>query len=256
MHDVPRFQTNNYQDLNAMKRILVWDIPARLFHWSFAVSLAAAIAIGFLVDDEQSLFQLHMLFSIVALFLLVVRLVMGVMGSRYSRFTSYPVDPREVFRYMISAVVSKTKRYAGNNPGSAVAAVLMFLLVPALFISGIGYGGEAVEELHEPLAWALLAVIVLHLAGLTWHTIRHRENISLAMVTGKKLGKPEDAISSSNAVWGIVILLVSGLWITALFAGHDSRAATVKLPGLGVTVNLGENASGGDKQGHHRDDND
>ena len=239
-----------------MNRILVWDIPARLFHWSFAVSLAAAIAIGFLVNHEQSLFQLHMLFGIVAVFLLVVRLVMGVVGSRYSRFTSYPVDPREVVRYMISAVVSKTKLYTGNNPGSAVAALLMFLLVLALFISGIGYRGEAVEELHEPLAWALLAVILMHLAGLTWHTIRHRENISLAMVTGKKLGKPEDAISSPNAVWGMVILLLSGLWITALFAGHNAKAGTVKLPGIGVTVNLGENEPGGDKQEDHREDDD
>lgn len=239
-----------------MKKILVWDIPARLFHWSFAFSLAAAIAIGFLVDDGQSLFQLHMLFGIVASFLLVVRLIMGLVGSRYSRFMSYPIGPREVFRYMISAVASKTKLYAGNNPGSAVAALLMFLLVPALFISGVGYGGKAIEELHEPLAWALLGVIVLHLAGIAWHTIRHRENISLAMVTGKKLGKPEDAISSPNIAWGVLMFLVCGLWIAALFVGYNSRAATVKLPGIGVTVNLGENESSGDGHEHRRDDND
>ena len=239
-----------------MNKILVWDIPARLFHWSFAVSLSAAIAIGFLVDHDQSLFQLHMLFGIVAVFLLAVRLVMGVVGSRYSRFTSYPVDPREVVRYMISAVVSKTKLYAGNNPGSAVAALFMFLLVPALLFTGIGYGGEAAEELHEPFAWTLLVVIVLHLAGLTWHTIRHRENIALAMITGKKPGKPADAITSPNAVWGMVILLLSGLWIGALFAGHDNKAGTVTLPVIGVTVNLGENESGDGKQEHHREDHD
>ena len=234
-----------------MNRILVWDVPSRLFHWSFAVSLTAAIAIGFLVEHEQSLFQLHMLFGIVAVFLGIVRFAMGFAGSRYSRFASYPVHPREVVRYMLSALVSKTKLYPGNNPGSAVAALLMFLLVPALFFTGIGYGGEAAEELHEPLAWALLAVIVIHLAGLTWHTIRHRENIALAMITGKKLGKPEDAIASSNAVWGMVILLLSALWVAALFAGHDANAGTVKLPGIGLTVNLGENEAGGGKQDDH-----
>ena len=237
-----------------MKRILVWDIPARLFHWGFAVSLTAAIAIGFLVEEEQPLFQLHMLFGIVGLFLLVIRLAMGIAGSRYSRFTSYPIDPREVVRYMVSAAVSKTKLYAGNNPGSASAAVLMFSLVPALFISGMGYGGESIEELHEPFAWALLAVIVLHLAGLAWHTIRHRENISLAMITGKKTGKPEDAIPSAHGVWGVVILLASGLWIAALFAGHNSSTSTVKLPGTGVTLQLGENESDGGKQGRDRGD--
>jgi cytochrome b len=239
-----------------MTQILVWDIPTRLFHWAFAASLTAAIAIGFLVDDEQPLFQLHMIFGIVALFLLLIRAVMGLLGSRYSRFSSYPLHPREVAGYMIRAAVSKTKRYAGNNPGSALAAVLMFLLVPALFISGSGYGGEEVEELHETFAWALLAVVALHLAGLVWHTIRHRENISLAMVTGRKEGRVEDAISSGHAVWGVVMTIVAGVWIAALFAARDARTATVKVPGTGVTLQLGENESGDGKSRHGHDDDD
>ncbi|MCF7818969.1 MAG: cytochrome b/b6 domain-containing protein [Kiritimatiellales bacterium] len=239
-----------------MSKILVWDIPSRIFHWAFAGSLTAAMAIGFLVDDEQPLFQLHMLFGIVALFLLVVRLVMGVVGSRYSRFSSYPLHPREFIVYMISAVASKTKLYAGNNPGSAMSAMLMFLLVPALFISGNGYGGEPIEELHEFFAWAFLATLAFHLAGLAWHTIRHRENIALVMVTGRKAGHQEDAISSAHPLWGGFILLVSGLWIAALFAGHNANAATVRLPGIGVTLQLGENESesGEQEQGHDDDD--
>lgn len=242
------------QGIVPLKKILVWDIPARLFHWAFAGSLTAAIAIGFLVDDGAPLFQLHMILGIIALFLLVGRIVMGIVGSRYSRFSSFPVHPREVIGYMISAAVSKTKLYAGNNPGSAVAAVLMFLLIPALFISGIGYGGEVLEELHEAFAWALFVVIVMHLAGLAWHTIRHRENISLAMVTGKKSGKAEDAISSSHAVWGVVITIVAGVWIAALFASHNASTATAKLPGIGVTLHLGENEGGNGKPGPERND--
>lgn len=197
-----------------------------------------------------------MLLGIVAVFLLIVRVVMGVAGSRYSRFSSYPVHPHEVIGYLRSAIVSKTKLYAGNSPGSAVAALLMFLLVPALFFSGIGYGGESIEELHKLLAWALLAVVALHLAGVAWHTIRHRENISLTMLTGRKLGKQEDSISSAHPLWGGVFLLISGIWIAALFAGHNASTATVKLPVLGVTLQLGENESKGEKQkkSHQNDD--
>ena len=237
-----------------MNKILVWDLPARVFHWAFAASLTAAIGIGFLVDEEQPLFQLHMIAGIVAMFWLVVRIVMGVVGSRYSRFSSYPVRPSEVVGYMISAAVSKTRLYAGNNPGSAMAAVLMFLLVPALFLSGIGYGGEAIEELHEAFAWALLVVIALHLAGLAWHTFRHRENISLAMITGKKTGKPEDAIASAHHVWGVLLLFGAGLWIAALFATHDSTSATVNIPGIGATLQLGEHESHRSTKGHDRED--
>jgi cytochrome b len=239
-----------------MTKILVWDIPARLFHWAFAASLTVALGIGFLVDHEQPMFQLHMIFGIVALFLLAVRVVLGLVGSRYSRFSNFPLRPRDVVDYLVSAVVAKTRHYAGNNPGSALAAVLMFLLVPALFISGIGFSGEALEQLHEVCAWILLTVVGLHLLGLAWHTLRHRENISLAMVTGKKTGQPEDAIASAHAAWGIVATIVGGLWIAALFAGHNTSKATIKLPGIGVTLQLGEKESGDGKRGSRGRDHD
>ena len=67
-----------------LTKILVWDIPARLLHWAFAASLGAALAIGLLVEKEHALFQLHMLLGIIAIFLLAVRLVLGLVGSRYS----------------------------------------------------------------------------------------------------------------------------------------------------------------------------
>lgn len=239
-----------------MSKILVWDIPARFFHFAFAASLTAAIGIGFLVDDDAPAFPLHMIFGVIALFLLAIRLVMGISGSRYSRFSSFPVHPGEVGLYLVSAVISRTKLYSGNNPGSAVAAVLMFLLVPALFLSGSGLGGREVGELHESLAWALLAVIVLHLAGLAWHTIRHRENISLAMVTGKKAGAPENAISSAHWGWGFALVVLTAAWVTALFVSHDPAKGTVRLPGTGVTLQLGENESheGEHRGGDHDDD--
>jgi cytochrome b len=219
-----------------------------------AAALTSAAAIGFLVDKEQPLFQFHMLFGIMAAFLVVVRVVMGLVGSRYSRFASFPLHPKEVVGYLVSAAFAKTKPYAGNNPGSALAAVLMFLLAAALLISGIGFGGEAGEDLHEGFAWALLSVIGLHLLGLAWHTIRHRENISLAMITGRKAGRAEEAIASGHAVWAAIILVGAGAWIAALFAGHDARAATVKIPGIGVTISLGENESEDGKPGRDRDD--
>jgi hypothetical protein len=97
-------------------------------------------------------------------------------------------------------------------------------------------------------------VIVLHLAGLAWHTIRHRENISLAMVTGKKEGKEEDAIASHHLIWGLVMAIIAGAWIALLFAAHDPQTATVNIPGTGVTVQLGENESDEGEQGSDDDD--
>lgn len=237
-----------------MSQIIAWDLPARLFHIAFGLSLTAAISIGFLVDDHAPMFQLHMIFGIIAVFLLFMRVIIGLVGSRYSRFSSFPLHPREIAGYLCSAVFSKTKRYAGNNPGSALVAALMFLLVPALLITGIGSDCEAGEELHETFAWALLMAVMAHLAGLAWHSIRHRENISLAMITGKKEGKTEEGIASTHALWAAAMAIVAGAWITALFAAYRAGNNEIRIPGIGAAVQLGEHES--DKHGREHEDED
>lgn len=235
-----------------MNRILVWDLPARILHWAFALSLSATMAIGFLVDDDSPRFKFHMLLGIVSLFLVAIRLIMGLAGSRYAKFSSYPLHPVETFKYFSSAIFAKTKRYAGNNPGSALAAASMFLLVPCLFATGIGFGGGPLEDIHESLAWALLAVVGLHLAGLIWHTIRHRENIALSMVDGRKLGEPEAAIPSAHRWAGAAVVIATAAWAAALFANYEPQSASVKLPVIGVTLRLGGNEHGGSNDGQSR----
>jgi hypothetical protein len=75
------------------------------------------------------------------------------------------------------------------------------------------------------------------------------------MVKGTKEGEVKDAISSGHAVWGVVIAILAGAWITALFAAHDARTATVKVPGIGATLQLGENEAGeGGRERDHDDD--
>ncbi|HEY9250685.1 MAG TPA: cytochrome b/b6 domain-containing protein [Rariglobus sp.] len=234
-----------------MKKIIVWDLPIRVFHFVFAGSLSAALAIGFLVDDDSPLFQFHMLFGLVAAAALVLRLVLGVVGSRYNRFTALPLKPGEVVRYFAGAVTGSARRYIGHNPGAAVAALTMFALVPLLIASGIGWLDD---DLHEGLAIALLVVIGGHLAGLVWHTVRHREAIALSMVTGRKDGPEGEGLTSAHPVWAGAILAAGVAWITALFANHDAKAATVKLPLIGTVISLGENEGNeGEEHGDHRE---
>lgn len=238
-----------------MKNILVWDLPIRLFHWTFAGSLAAALAIGFLVDDDSPVFQLHMLFGLVAAFALVVRIILGIAGSRYNRFTAMPLRPVEVVRYMVGAFTGKARRYIGHNPGCAVAAILMFTLVPLLVASGAGWLGETGAELHEGLAIALGVTIGAHILGIIWHSVRHKEALALSMVTGRKEGPEEDGLATANPGWAIAIFAGGAAWIGALFANHDPRAETVRLPVLGTVIQMGE-YEGPENGGEHEEDDD
>lgn len=240
-------------------RILVWDLPTRLFHWSFTLLLTASIVLSLVAEEGGILFQWHMLCGLAAASLVALRLVSGIAGSRYARFAAFPLAPRSVARYFVGVFSGKAERYAGHNPGSALAAVAMFALVGLLVLTGLGVGGEELQEVHGPVAYALMAVIGLHLAGLVAHTLRHRENIAAAMLTGRKMGLPEQGLATAHPAWGLAFLLVGSAWVAGLFAAHDARAATTRLPLIGTVIALGERESHGDRQAdgkQHRRDHD
>ena len=54
-------------------------------------------------------------------------------------------------------------------------------------MSGLpGSWGDGLEEIHEVLANTTLALIVLHVAGVIFSSLSHRENLIGAMITGFK----------------------------------------------------------------------
>lgn len=231
------------------KRILVWDVPVRLFHWLLAGAFIGAFAIANIADDESSLFALHMLLGGVMAFMVLLRVIWGFIGSRHARFSSFAFGPRAVLGYLRGALSGKAPRHTGHNPGTSVAVWAMLALALGLAVTGafMGRVGDVFEELHEVLAWAMVAVVVVHVVGIVWHTIRHRENIAISMLSGAKQGDPAQAIGSSHALVGIAFLALTGLWAGALVNGYDGAKRSVTL--VGATLQLGE----GDKGGDHRD---
>ncbi len=220
-------------------KILIWDLSVRILHWGLATCVACALAFGFLADDDGPLFRLHMLFGIGAVFLIGIRLASGVAGSRYARFSSYPLNPVELAGYLKSALVGKTRRYAGNNPGSAWCALAMFALGIALFVTGSSVFGGFSEDLHESFAWAMLVAVAAHLAGIVWHTIRHRENIAASMVSGKKQHIEGEGIDSAHPRMALGVFMLAGAWLFSLFSGQTKGG--IRLPWTGITLHAGEN---------------
>ena len=76
--------------MQALTMVRVWDPLVRVFHWSLALTFAAA----WLTGEEES--ALHDVFGYVILGLIAVRVVWGVLGSRYARFSDFVRGPATV----------------------------------------------------------------------------------------------------------------------------------------------------------------
>ena len=98
--------------------------------------------------------------------------------------------------------------YLGHNPGSAYGIFAMLALVLGLAVTGImlGQGIENVEDLHEILAYVMLAVVGAHVLG----------------------------------VAAALFLLVIGWFLGALIANFDRTTSTTTLPILGTQLRLAE----------------
>lgn len=247
-----------------MKRILIWDVPTRLFHVLLAGSFLGAFAIANLVDDDSNTFKLHMLLGGVMAFMVVLRVIWGFIGTRWARFRSFVFGPGAVIEYLQGIVTGTGKRYPGHNPGASWAIYVMLALSLGLAITGasMGSGGEAAEELHELMAFALAAVVGAHVVGVVLHTVRHRENIVASMIHGYKEGEPEYAIARAHPLVGLVFLGLTGAWTYSVVASYDGATNRVTLPVLGTSITLGETEAGEHQQaepgarGDHDEDHD
>lgn len=92
-------------------------------------------------------------------------------------------------------------------------------------------------------------VVVVHILGVVFHTLRHRENIVASMIHGKKNAEPSDAIASATPIIATLFLVIVGAWTVVLFGSYNPATQTITLPLIGSALQLGESdTEGGTKQ--------
>lgn len=221
---------------------LIWDLPTRLFHWLITAGFSAASLIAFLSDDGSRWFPYHAIIGLALGFMVVLRLLWGVVGTKHVRLGSLLFAPGTLISYLKRAVLGGGARYAGHNPGSAYATLAMLVLV--LGISGTGIlmslGQRQFKEAHEVMSYVMLGVVGAHVLGVILHTLRHRENVTLAMVNGRKDCDVSHGIASARPIIAAIFLGLVGLWTFGLTRNYDAAARSTKIPVLGTSLSVGE----------------
>ena len=240
-----------------MRQVLVYDLPTRLFHWLFAGFFITAFAIANLVDDESVRFSLHMLAGLGMVFVLVLRLAWSLVGTRHARLGDLVLHPAQLLGYFKGLFTAGGRRWLGHNPASSWAAVAMVSLALGLgatgYLMATGSESHTLEEVHELLANAFLVVVLLHLAGIAVHVLKHRDRLPAAMVTGRKasLDDAEESVRSLP-VAGMALLAFTALFVAYLLQHYDAQARTLDL--FGNTLVLGEGGSEGAESGGSGED--
>jgi cytochrome b len=225
-----------------MRKVLVWDLPTRLFHWLLAASFAGA----FLTAESERLRGLHVMLGYTMLGLVAFRLLWGLIGTRYARFSSCAFGAKSVVAYVKSLFTSSPTHYLGHNPAASWAVYALLALSIAAGATGYAsyndIGGHWLEEAHEAAANVLLAVVFVHITGVLASSLIHRENLIRSMIDGLKKGEPASGIRYRHRIVATALALAVG----ASWLGGAVYFGTA--PG---TASYADNAAHGEHR--HRD---
>ena len=166
--------------------VKVWDPLVRVFHWSLVASFATA---WLTAEDWKSL---HHFAGYAAGSLIAFRLIWGLVGTRYARFRQFVRSPATVIRYLRDIATGNEARYLGHNPAGGFMILALLCCMSGLSFTGwlsttdAFWGTDWLEILHASLANVMLGLVGLHVGGVILASLRHRESLVHAMVSGRK----------------------------------------------------------------------
>ena len=181
---------------------MVWDPFIRVFHWS----LVGFFSLAYLLEGTRLALHSHAGYTIGLL--LIFRLLWGVVGPIHARFTDFVTSPAQALRYFTTLLRGNPAASVGHDPAGAVMILSLMVSLLVTVISGmslfamegrgplagtfvIEFSAGAVETVHSFAADTTLALIAVHVTGVIASSLLRKENLLLAMLTGRKAQKVE-----------------------------------------------------------------
>lgn len=197
------------------KTVKVWDLSIRVFHWSLVVLFTVA----YLSGEEWEKLHAYAGYGVMAL--LVYRWAWGFLGTPYARFSHFALKPSEAITYVSSIFSGNPKYYLGHNPLGSWMVLALLVSISVTTWTGLELyadegkgplaGGihlvspslangkdkdrehgrdddeeEWLEDLHEVFSELCLILIVLHVSGVIFSSLVHKENLVKSMIFGDK----------------------------------------------------------------------
>lgn len=235
-----------------MKRVYVWTLPTRLFHWLFVAMILGA----WISTNEDRWLSIHVAIGSAIAGLLFFRLVWGIMGPKYSRFSDFHFQISALKEYLVG-ILHPARVYIGHNPAASYVMIAMLCMVGLAIISGfLAYGIQEnrgilaflhagafrdmhfFKEVHEFFVNVLWVLIAAHVGGVMTDRFLHSSEGTLnSILNGHKNIEGESAVLSPLqkivAIIGIggsisVLMYTLSVPNNPLIASHTPKVAYTK----------------------------
>jgi cytochrome b len=217
--------------------VRVWDLPTRVFHWTLALTIVGSVLSAKIGGGAM---VWHFRFGYLVFTLIAFRVLWGLVGGRWSRFSSFIYAPGTVLRYLRGQVRGDEHFDVGHNPlGSfSVFALLGFLalqvatgLVADDEIASAGPLNRFVASATASRAthwhkdfgqWILIALVALHVAAIVFYLVRKKHNLVRPMIVGDKPLPANTPAAVDSAATRLMALLLAGMcaagvaWVVSL----------------------------------------
>jgi cytochrome b len=221
---------------------LVWDLPLRLFHWLFAVSLLGSyVTAQFAFEGGPYQWATaHFWFGYGIIGLLIFRLIWGFIGPRHARFTSFVATPVSVWRYLRGSGPATV----GHNPAGGIMVLVMLALVALQATTGLfstddvlwsGPYKAAVSSslssqftsVHGLTIKLIYIAVALHVGAIAFYKFVKKQELVIPMLTGHKPGDivpPHEAITHSQLLKALIVaaLAAGAVYLLLHFAPPES----------------------------------
>jgi len=214
------------------RKVRVWDLPVRLFHWTLVVLMVVSYFTGRAGGDWM---KFHFWSGYAILTLILFRTAWGFVGSTTARFTDFVKGPSAAITHLRDLLGSSRPREAGHNPvgGAMVVALLLAVLLQVaagLFSADTDTGTvtgplallvadkwiERATAFHKFWINVLLWMVALHVLAAIVYLVWKRQNLIGAMVSGRKRlddvvppGKPAPTLVFASGRLAVSLLLAA-----------------------------------------------
>lgn len=201
----------------AERRVHVWDLPTRLFHWSL---LALVVVAWFTGEEEGAAALIHRYAGEAIAGLIVFRVIWGFAGGERARFADFAAGPSAIIAHVRDLFSRHPKRHLGHNPLGGVAVFLLLAIVAGVVVTGLFSGDEGnagpfaglwgieLSDAHEVLFRVLQGLVIVHVLGVLVESLKAKDALVPAMITGSKRRRADEpGVDAKRA--GMVALIVA-----------------------------------------------